>query len=125
MKQGALAYASLTILAVSCGPAPRPRSAATDPQRAVDPAGLKIALGQKVQAQYAAIERGDLQGWAAPFSPDVFMFGSAHHEALVGKGAVIAAIGKTFHAAIKAGATFSVRSTRLTIGVSADGRRGG
>jgi ketosteroid isomerase-like protein len=73
-------FAPCVFTLLAAGTASRP-DAATEVARVLD-------------AQYAAVESGDLAAWAVPLAEDVFLFGSDPKEATLGKSAVAAELGR-------------------------------
>ncbi len=92
------------------------------PARAITVDDARAAVTKVVEAQYAALEKGDPDQWAAPLAPDPVFFGTGPDDAVATKAATL----KNMHAAtdgkLKAGARFAVKSSGLQIGLSSDGR---
>ncbi len=107
-KAGADCAAALEKCKAELSPPPAPADA------------IKAAITGLMQAQYAAIDKGDVDGWAVGLAPDVFFIGSAATEAIAGKDAVVADLKAVFGPALQNGGKFATKSAGLVIGVSPD-----
>ena len=87
-----------------------------------DDAAVRAAVEQVLSAQYAAVERGDLDAWAQPFDDGVFLFGSDPTEATAGKAVLLAEMKKNAAGRMRADVQRTYRSTRMSIGVAPDRR---
>jgi ketosteroid isomerase-like protein len=93
--------------------------ATTHGSRSADP---HFAIADLLHRQYAAVERGDLAGWAAELAPDAVLLGSDPGEAFVGRDAILAAMTRNAAARMRPEVKRSYRSTHLVIGVAPGGR---
>src|SRR5262245_35874442 len=72
--------------------APAGPTAPTAPSTAPE---VRKAVGRLLGDQAAAVERGDLDAWAAPLDRDVFLFESDPTEATFGRDAILVQLKKT------------------------------
>lgn len=79
-------------------------------------------IGRMVQAQYAAIERGDLKAWAAAFSTDVLLLGTDPTEVMSGREAMLAQMNQRSGSRMAAEVRRKYRSRRLQIGIAPSGK---
>lgn len=117
----------LALGAAACGPATsgevvEPLPPPPPPPPAVDLEAVETAVDAFVTAMDAQITAGDIAGFAGHLAEDVFWFGSAAAEALVGRAAVTAGLQAVFGPALEAGATMAAESANRVLGVAPDGR---
>jgi ketosteroid isomerase-like protein len=91
-------------------------------KEAEDQARAEIAA--LVHEQYAALERGDADSWAAPLSEDAFVFGYEPKEMLHGRDQARAELARQLAEDAKTGKRRAYRSLGLAIGLSPDGQVG-
>ena len=95
------------------------------PRRAAAPnddGAVRSAVEQVIADQYKAVERGDLDAWAAPLDANIFLFGSDPTEATARKDELVAQMKKNAAGRMRSDVTRTYRSTRLAIGVAPDRR---
>jgi hypothetical protein len=82
----------------------------------------KAAALEVVAAQYAAIDKGDVDGYGATIDPAAFYFGSSSLEAIQGRDGMLAILHQVFDPAVKTGGKFATRVTNLQTGIYPDGK---
>ncbi|HJZ88421.1 MAG TPA: nuclear transport factor 2 family protein [Polyangia bacterium] len=108
------AAALIPLLSLACA-----RCAQTAPPSEPE---VRKAVERLLGDQAAAVERGDLDAWAAPLDRDVFLFGSDPTEATFGRDAILAQLKKNAASRMRADVHRTYRSTARVIGVAADRR---
>jgi ketosteroid isomerase-like protein len=113
----------LVLGAAACGPTPSGDTVPPPPPPpAVDLEAVTAAVDGYVTAMDALISAADIPGFARQLAENVFWFGSAATEALVGRAAVEADLQAVFGPAIQGGATIGAASANRLLGVAPDGR---
>src|SRR5436309_2075804 len=96
----------LLVLAVGCATASRP---------AATPTSARAEIDALIHSQYAAVERGDLEAWAAALDENAFLFGSDPAEAWAGRAAILEHLHARAAERMRADVHRSYQSTALHI----------